>query len=584
MAVNRIRHFCLHIIVITGICILFSRVTLKANRVQPSEPAGVWMHDSLTANLNSNPLDAIQIGLEILELTPDEVPDTIRAFTTLHIGYLLDKQGFPMQALAFYLDAARLLEDVGLQPKTGYLNIDIGNLYFHQDQFDPAAERYHIAKDLFLKENNWAGAYTSINNLALVEKALGHHEQAHQLFLEALKIALKKLDFPYLLAHSYKYIGDLNHSTGQMDSALVYYNKTLDVNVTNQNHNLTGLIQKKTATVFLETGDTLTAIQHLKQAEQDFQKNTNIFYLADLYPLMSDVYFAIHENDSALIVLDRAQNLAREEGMIHHNIQIQKRFIEYYKSTGVNELLIRHQNTLNQLLEKRYQSEVSAQIRSLDIQNLLQDYQHKLNVKKLELENAQIWRNGAIFSSVLLLGMLWLLFARYQNRKKTHQKMLDQKEKIHAQQLQMEKIKQEQTNRELVCQATLIEQRNVFLEKLKHELREQSANPIETPSRLIKKAIRSIDDTLKGDKAREQFETQFVRIFPGFFERLTAINPALTPRDVKICAYHRMSLDTKEIASISFLTVRAIQTSRYRLRKKLRIPEEMSFQEFINQI
>jgi DNA-binding NarL/FixJ family response regulator len=101
---------------------------------------------------------------------------------------------------------------------------------------------------------------------------------------------------------------------------------------------------------------------------------------------------------------------------------------------------------------------------------------------------------------------------------------------------------------------------------------------------MLRRAVHAIDRSLQGGQAWRQFETRFTQIFPGFFQHLTAINPALTSQDIKICAYHRMNLDTKEIASLCYLTVRAVQTSRYRLRKKLEIPEEMSFQEFINQI
>lgn len=584
MATNRTLYMCSHLLIILGICLLFSTRPIQANRTHSNIPAGVWMHDSLTAHLKSNPLKAIQIGLEILDLTPDEIPDTIRAFTTLHMGYLLDKQGFPMQALAFYLDAARLLEESGMGPKTGYLNIDIGNLYYHQNQFEPAAEKYQVAKNLFHKENNWAGVYTSINNLALIEKALGNYHEAHQLFLDALHIAYEKLDIPYLLAHSYKYIGDLYRAMGQRDSALVYYNKTLNVTVTDPEDNLIGLIREKAASVLLEQGDTLTAIQYLKQAEADFIQNTNLFYLSDLYLTMSDLYFDMHDDNSALLVLDQARELFEKEGMIHHQIQIEKRLIEHYKLTGEKELLIRHQHFLNQLMEKRYESEVSAQIQRVDIQNLLQEYQHKLYIKKLELEKAHIWRNGAFFISLLFLAMLWLLIARYHNRKKTHQKILNQKEKIHVQQLQLEKIKQDQANRELICQATLIQQQKSFLEKLKSDLQELTGSDSGNSGGMLRRAVHAIDRSLQGGQAWRQFETRFTQIFPGFFQHLTAINPALTSQDIKICAYHRMNLDTKEIASLCYLTVRAVQTSRYRLRKKLEIPEEMSFQEFINQI
>jgi len=570
---------CFHVIFI--FLIIFSLpTTLYSNNLFPA----VTIHDSLMANINSNPQKSLQLGFEILNLSREDVPDTIRAFTTLQIGYILDKQGFLTQALAFYLDAADMLSKIGLHPRCGYLYIDIGNLYYRQGEYEKATEKYQKAGELFRDEGNWAGTYTTINNFGLVEKAMGNPDTALAYFRESLNIARDKLDVPYLLAHSYKYIGDFYHSIGQKDSALFYFDKTMDVKITKESHEVIGLIREKSALILLEQGDTLEAIRQLKQAENSFLKINHLFYLINIYQQMADQYFSINTLDSALVILDHVYGLALGDGLIDDQIQIQKKFIRIYESTGETHRILEHQKQLNQLLEERYKSEISTQIHRMDIQNLLLDYQHRLTTKELELRNSHLIRNSAIMAGLFLVIMLWFLYNRYRNHQFVHRKILEQKEKIHTRELQIEAMKKEQANRELVCKAALIEQQNSFLDNLKNELIKQAERNRDNPSQIIRKAVRSINYFLQNDTSWEQFEKQFINIYPGFFDRLKTVHPSLTINELKICAYHRMNLDTKEIASLTALTIRAIQTSRYRLKKKLSIPETMNFYKFIQQL
>ena len=557
---------------------------MVANMPGPRVSRAVEMHDSLVANIYADPQKALSLGLEILQLPAGEVPDTIRAFTTLHLGVLLDRKGFTVQGLAFYLEAADMLEKIGLRSRCGYLYIDIGNLYYHQGDHGKAREKYETARKLFEEEENWAGIYTAINNFGLIERSHGNLDSALTRFREALHIARSRLDIPFLTAHSYKYIGDTFHAMGIRDSAIYYYDRILEINITRQNDNLIGRSHEKAASVWLEKGDTLRAVRHLKLAERNYLRETHMFYLSDLYQRTADLYFRIDEADSALIFLDRARNIAEREGMIDHRIRIQRRFINHYGSTAEIRKLMEHQITLNRLLEQRYRSEISTQLRHMDIEKILREYRHTLLTKELELKNARLIRNSAVMAGIFLLALLWLLYSRYRNRQDAHRKILEQKERTHAREMEIEAMKKEHANRELVCKAALIERQNIFMENLKNELLRQGEKNGDEQKRHIQKAVRSIGEFLRTDPSWEQFQTQFVKIFPGFFDRLTSRYPSLSVNDLKICAYHRMGLSTKEIASLTALTVRAIQTSRYRLRKKLGIPDNISFQEYINAV
>ncbi|MEL6253618.1 MAG: hypothetical protein AAFR87_16535, partial [Bacteroidota bacterium] len=83
------------------------------------------------------------------------------------------------------------------------------------------------------------------------------------------------------------------------------------------------------------------------------------------------------------------------------------------------------------------------------------------------------------------------------------------------------------------------------------------------------------------DKGWEQFLLHFNEVNKDFFREIKSSYPDLTPKDLKLCAYMRMNLSTKEMASLLNVTVRGIEASRYRLRKKFDLDSSQNLTEFL---
>jgi DNA-binding CsgD family transcriptional regulator len=95
----------------------------------------------------------------------------------------------------------------------------------------------------------------------------------------------------------------------------------------------------------------------------------------------------------------------------------------------------------------------------------------------------------------------------------------------------------------------------------------------------LKKKIQSyIDDGVDW----EDYKVQFTNVYPNFVDSLVSYNPDITNSDIKLCCYLKMNMNTKDIAQLFGLTVRAIENKRYRLRKKLFLDKETSLMTFIN--
>ena len=79
----------------------------------------------------------------------------------------------------------------------------------------------------------------------------------------------------------------------------------------------------------------------------------------------------------------------------------------------------------------------------------------------------------------------------------------------------------------------------------------------------------------------KRFEVNFKELHEDFFERLLKEFPKLTPKDLKLCAYLKMNLSSKEIAPLMGISLRGVEIHRYRLRKKLQIETSEYLSSFL---
>jgi ligand-binding sensor domain-containing protein/DNA-binding CsgD family transcriptional regulator len=106
-------------------------------------------------------------------------------------------------------------------------------------------------------------------------------------------------------------------------------------------------------------------------------------------------------------------------------------------------------------------------------------------------------------------------------------------------------------------------------------------NDSNTNFSLLTKINRIIDHELQGDQHWNEFEEIFNQLHDNFMQRLKTKFPELTPRDMRLCAYLRMNFNTKEIAPLLGISVRGVEDTRYRIRKKLQLPSDANITEFI---
>ena len=131
----------------------------------------------------------------------------------------------------------------------------------------------------------------------------------------------------------------------------------------------------------------------------------------------------------------------------------------------------------------------------------------------------------------------------------------------------------------LVRKNDMIQEIDALMQELSDTVKHEERKAIVTKK--ISDIRRGIRMNMSDDDNWEKFIENFNMVYDNFMKELTARYPDLKKNDLKLCAYLRMGLSSKEMASLLNTSVRSIETARYRLRRKLNLDQGDNLTTFI---
>ncbi|MDZ4749454.1 MAG: triple tyrosine motif-containing protein [Saprospiraceae bacterium] len=174
----------------------------------------------------------------------------------------------------------------------------------------------------------------------------------------------------------------------------------------------------------------------------------------------------------------------------------------------------------------------------------------------------------------------------HQQKEAAHLRAVEQS-KAELMDIQNEKLEAEITykNQELALTTMhLVQKAEILLtvqEGLNKVLRKSSD---QMAKKEVQQMVNLLNFDVKLDEDWEHFALHFDQVHVNFLKHLRERFPQLSANDYKLCAYLRMNLSTKEIAPLLNISVRGVEGSRYRLRRKLNLPNDANLTEFILQL
>ena len=143
------------------------------------------------------------------------------------------------------------------------------------------------------------------------------------------------------------------------------------------------------------------------------------------------------------------------------------------------------------------------------------------------------------------------------------------------------KVKLNFRNRELASRELLITQQKSLLSDIKTTIVKLKKIPTEQNRNTLNGLIQTINQQINLADEWSSFKEQFERIHPNFIQKLKKAFPNLTYRDLRHCSYIRMNLSNKEIARIQNITLKSVEMTNYRIKKKLNLVSSQKLGDFV---
>ena len=566
-----------------------------------ANPEDYAILDSLRSIRNKAPERAIRYARGILDDLGIEDRDL--ESRVMHIlGEIYLELGLPSLAMTNFIDA----KQKSFAKINPWNDIGMGNVYRHQEKWIKAKKKYFQALDIFNRRNqesvnNLNGKAVALNCLGNVEFNLKNYDDALMHYKEALdvrrgsakyKVFQRSLTgssatFPGIgmgvsyqhgrLARLYAEWGLNEMSLEQLnasDSLLSYVPSAVSDGVgkaivrtkniyLGNNHSLRMKIyadQKNFDGAYLESR---SAIRLLHGTPLDLAKH---------YLRRSQIQSEQDSLYSALGSIDKALKICDLNGLSVLEIDLLDRKIELLESNKLEKSAL---GTASILFEKK--ATLSDDRMDMLLESL--SYKAELDINQRALEQARS-RESLIF---IVVGSLMIIFGmvviNYRNRRRaaTKDSLIHEQERMLAENA----LRTKET--ELIKMSANIVTKNDLLSSIDKDLEYHISLIDNKADRKVMDPLRKriqgkIDDSADWD----QFQLQFSLAYPDFVEDLSARYTGLRTADIKLCCYLKMSMNTKEIARVTGLSVRAIENKRYRLRKKLSLDTEISLDNFIH--
>lgn len=486
-----------------------------------------------------------------------------RLYVMLGAGY--EEVGFWRQALNIYRRAMALVDreafvrarPVRAKELKAMLYNNMGNIYLKQQDYEKAIGFYMQAIVINTELNLGKELFNNYNNMAEVELVRNNLTKA----LEYAFLAQQQTDIendPYGFYFIQCNISQIYLMQEKLEIAWEYMSDGLDY-MRDNGHNMDyGYGCLFAARLWQKKGDKEKTLYYLEEAERIAQQLENRNLIARVYGWFSDYYYRCGRSGDAYLYLKKSAAVSDSIRMLDDAKRLSDMELVYEVEKVVQE---------NSLLGKE------AELKDL----------------RLRRQRLIIILIG-VFCAMVLCVVVWWVWSQRRHR------MAERRMAEHEAQLKdmrLKNMQQRQTdlkneleikNRELTSKVLKLVRNNEFILRLTEELKQLllELNPRDNAKREHIRELLTQLRLLSNNNSDTEFKYYFEQVYSSFYDNLLKAFPSLTAKDLRLCAFLRLGLSTKEISVITFREVRSVESSRNRLRKKMNIPAETDLTEFFS--
>lgn len=477
---------------------------------------------------------AMLIHRQVLESARSKPYPKLLVETYNHIGSIYNLQS-KLESHITYLDSALIIAKQNkLELLVNRCLMNRSYIVFHIGKEQEAILTMWEALKGFKKLKALNDLSVGYNNLGIFYRLNGKSDSAQMCCLEAERYA-KEANSPLYLADAWCELGYIAESQKNYAIALNYVNRA--DSIFKLRKDIKGRYRIFTFTIQMHMNNKeYTKAQSVATDMLQLGLHVNnIKWIAEAYLFRAEAAEKSGSYSSALAFLKK-------------HMSYQDSFDAYSANEKLAEMEFR-----NQTREKDRELEV------LRLDNALK----KQNLK---------WAYTLVVASVLVLVAISLsVYVFYRNKKLKQQQ--DRAALLY--QIEKQQSELELKTRQLTSKALFVSENQQTVQEIRELI--QSLNVTKEYRTQLETLDRKLQQQTSADRYWSEFKTYFEELNPDFFDRIKVQYPDITDRELRLMAFIKIGLNTKEIATLMHIEPASVKTARYRLKKKLGMSPDLSF-------
>ena len=573
--------------------LLLILISFFGNSQTLSEETSVLL-DSLNKYKFINYNKALNYGLRALDINdPKEISINIFDINA-GLGEILFYQNNYAKSIEYFLTALNMHNLLPVKDRRyKYVNeppwilVALGNLYYKIEKFEIAKEKYLEAIDNFnLIEDEFLtvkinGLSTSKTNIALIYSTLGDFQKAESQYKDVIELRKKAgyeatVIYQYMEIMQFYYKYNMTEKGDDLyDFATSLYKESIGI----KKGDSLKEIKIWYSYVLSVYGSNLLRLKKIEEALISLNESKKILvaqnYNTTVYPdvnlEIAKCYYELqsyNKAENALLESLSSDNLISEPKPINFNSD--KRRLEkllflskIYTIQGKKTEIIKIKDSIIKTYQR--QDDLDFNI----IENRLVLYEKEKEIIKNKLEKTRLAYTTYIGLLIFIIIII-AFFSRFKFQRERNSRLELEKNEV--------SLKLESKNIELVSKANFILQRNEYLKNIISKLNKSEVN--EQSFRRVKKEV---SELISSEKSYEEFDKIFTNVYPKFYKILNDKHN-LSQTYLRLAAYIRMNQSNNEIAKICGVSIRTLETQRYRLSKLLKLDKSENLNSFIQRI
>lgn len=523
---------------------------------------------------------------------------------------------------------ANRAEDVRQSLKS---NIVMGNIFENNGAYSFAISYYEKA----IAEMHASNDYESICRMFVkIAYLYNDYEGNEKQSIESAKKAVNysnKINNMLASIEANMALGDIYSQNGDYNSALVYLDKILEYEVNDENINLIAKALTNKAVICIKNKDYNNAMALVDSSLRLGSEKLNSELIIDNYGYKAEIYDSLRNYDDAekyykMAITDSYSMKQYEkcgEFMYHLGMLEKKRnninlaidilsilcdstetfkmydicYLSYYQLSKCYAEINDYEKAYS--LFNRYDilgDSANMSKHDKKLENIYTGYNLSLNLEEMkinELKNinqrkSKIGKTVIVVTSIVLSIMLITLIVLYSRNRILYYK---NQEIVYGQQLKIERMESDlmeiqlKKNEELLMSLALhTKLYNEYINPIRKELKDI----LDSSEGEYKNKIKNIYNSMQNNPLllnnTETFNNQINNIYKDFLDRLSRKYPDMTKSEKRLCVMLYINMSSKEIAAISNITLRSVETMRYRLRKKFNLSRDEDMINFLKNI